>query len=79
MARRRHPKKEIESQLRLAEAAGWTVFPTKAGHAWGEMRCGALPPGACRVAVWSTPRDAGNHAKALGARIKKCPHATERT
>lgn len=73
--RTRHPKKEVEQALRFAEASDWSVEPKKGGHAWGEIRC---PTGRCRVAVWSTPRSPGKHAKALIARVRRCPHvATE--
>jgi hypothetical protein len=32
MARRRHPKKDVEGALRYAEEAGWTVESTVPGH-----------------------------------------------
>ena len=67
--RNRHPKKEVETVLQKAEAAGWSIV-VPASH-WGIMRC---PCGECQqVSIWSTPRDPGNHAKALQRRIDKCP------
>ncbi len=33
--RARHPKKEVEQALRLAEDHGWMVRPTASGHRWG--------------------------------------------
>ena len=74
MPRRRHPKKEIEVALRYAEDHGWAVEPKASGHAWGEIRCSFGAQGGCRVSVWSTPRDAGNHAKHMMRRVDACPH-----
>ncbi len=70
MPRGRHPKKEVEAALRQAEKAGWTVEQTAAGHRWGVARCGS----GCSVSVWSTPRNPGNHAKAIAKAVSNCPH-----
>jgi hypothetical protein len=70
MPRHRHRKKEVEEALQPAEAAGWMVVSTGAGHHWGVARCGA----GCSVSVWSTPRDAGNHAKDIRRGVDRCPH-----
>jgi hypothetical protein len=74
MSRRRHPKKEIETALRYSEGRGWSVKPKPSGHAWGEIRCPSGARGGCRVSVWSSPRDPGNHAKHLMRRVDACPH-----
>jgi hypothetical protein len=57
----RHPKKEIAEALRHAAQAGLTVAEIHRGHRWGEVRC------LCGLAfaVWSTPRNAGTHAKQI--------------
>ena len=68
--RRRHSKKEVEQALRQA---GWTVTPMKAGHRWGKAECGA----GCCLSIWSTPKSPGNHAKAIGHAVKRCPHEAE--
>ena len=69
MTRSLHPKKEVEAALRHAETHGWRVTVGGA-HAWGkiycprrhdECRCGEF----CITSVWSTPRNPGNHARAL--------------
>lgn len=73
MARGRQPKKEVEQALRLAETIGWTVTPTAAGHRWGKASCGR----GCTESMWSTPRNAGNHANHLLRRIAACPHYKE--
>ena len=76
MSRWKHPKKEVEDALRHAEANGWRVEPGGA-HAWGriycpyndaECRCGEF----CITSVWSTPKNAGNHAKALRRVVDNC-------
>jgi hypothetical protein len=70
MARRRHPKKEVEGALRYAEEAGWTVEPAVPGHRWGVARCGS----GCSVSVWSTPANPGNHGKDIRRAVDRCPH-----
>jgi len=72
--RKRHPKPEVEDTLAFAEASGWTVRDTPAGHKWGDMRCPEASRDGCRESIWSTPKNAGNHAKRLKARVGNCPH-----
>jgi hypothetical protein len=76
MGRLKHPRKEVEAALRHAEAHGWTVR-TGGSHAWGkimcpykeaECRCGEY----CIASVWSTPRNADNHASALKRVVDNC-------
>ena len=38
MARRPHPKPEVEAALRYAEFEGWRIEPG-GSHAWGKMYC----------------------------------------
>ncbi len=76
MSRPPHAKKEIEDALRYLEAQGWRV---KCGgsHAWGKIycpynnaqcRCGEF----CITCVWSTPKNPGNHARALRRVADNC-------
>jgi hypothetical protein len=76
MARKQHPKKEIELALRHAEQHGWRVQQGGA-HAWGKMycpydndacRCGEF----CITSIWSTPKSAGNHARQLRRVVDHC-------
>lgn len=76
MARSLHSKKEVEEALRYAEAKGWRV-EVRGGHAWGriycpyndeECRCGEF----CIASVWSTPKNPGNHARALRRVVDNC-------
>lgn len=76
MARRSHPKKEVEDALRHAEEHGWRV-ELGGSHAWGKMycpdndkdcRCGEF----CITSIWSTPKNAGNHAKGLRRVVDNC-------
>lgn len=76
MARKRHPKPEIEAALRHAERYGWRIT-IGGSHAWGRMacpradaecRCGEF----CLTSVWSTPRNPGNHARQLRRVVDNC-------
>ena len=76
MARTSHPKKEVEGALRYAEENGWRI-EVGGAHAWGKMycpyndkecRCGLH----CITSIWSTPKDAGNHAKAIRRVVDNC-------
>jgi hypothetical protein len=72
--RARHPKKEVEEALNEAEKAGWIVLPTSSGHRWGVLRCGEASRSGCQISIWSTPRNAGNHARQLLQAVGRCPH-----
>lgn len=76
--RKRHPKPEVEEALVFAERSGWTVRDTAAGHKWGDMRCPEASREGCRESIWSTPKNPGNHAKRLKARVRNCPHTGDR-
>jgi|SRR5690606_7972077 hypothetical protein len=82
MARPTHPKKEVEAALRYAESHGWRV-EVGGHHAWGriycpfndaECRCGEF----CIASVWSTPKNPGNHARALCRVVDNCTRNRER-
>jgi hypothetical protein len=68
--RRRHPKNDVEQALQLAEANGWIIVEVHRGHRWGLAACGS----GCRRAVYSTPRDAGDHAADIRRAVWRCPH-----
>ena len=76
MARKKHPRKEIEQALIHAEEQGWSVSPG-GGHAWGKMycpykdqdcRCGEF----CIASIWSTPKSPENHAKQIRRIVDNC-------
>lgn len=76
MARKQHPKKEVENALQHAEAQYWTI-EIGGSHAWGKMycpyndvecRCGEF----CITSIWSTPKNAGNHANQLMRVVNNC-------
>ena len=76
MARSSPPKKEVEDALKHAETQGWRVT-VGGSHAWGkidcpynddECRCGEF----CITSVWSTPKNPGNHARALQRVVDNC-------
>ena len=76
MARKKHSKKEIENALVYAEEQGWKV-KVGGSHAWGkiycpfndkECRCGEF----CVSSIWSTPKNATNHAKQIRRVVDNC-------
>jgi hypothetical protein len=76
MARRVHPKSEVEAALQYAEENGWRV-DVGGSHAWGkiycpyndrECRCGNF----CIASIWSTPKNSGNHAKQIRRVVDNC-------
>lgn len=76
MARASHPKKVVEEAVRYAEEMGWRV-EVGGAHAWDklycpyndvECRCGEF----CITSVWSTPRNPGNHARAIKRVVDNC-------
>jgi hypothetical protein len=76
MARPKHPKKEVEEALRLAEDQGWRV-EAGGSHAWGRMYCPYNDPECrcgefCITSIWSTPKNAGNHARQLKRVVDNC-------
>ena len=73
MARPVHPDKEIEAVVAEAENNGWRVVISK-GHSWAKLFCPLAERSGCIVPVWSTPKNAGNFAKMLRAKVAKCGH-----
>jgi hypothetical protein len=73
MPRSVHPNSDIEESVKLAEDSGWR-YEYSAGHAWGRLFCPSGRRGGCIISVWSTPRDAFDHARQIRRRIGKCPH-----
>ena len=72
MARRpRHPDKEVEAAIADAEALGWRV--KMQGH-WGRLYCPHADRSGCQIGIWSTPRNAGVHARQIRHRVDQCPH-----
>ena len=76
MPRPVHPKKEVEEALRHAERLGWRI-EVGGSHAWGRIycpfndercRCGEF----CITSVWSSPKNPGNHARALRRVVDNC-------
>ena len=76
MPRKPHPKLEVEAALRKAESEGWRIA-LGGPHAWGRMycpyndetcRCGEF----CIASIWSTPKNAGNHARQIGRIVDNC-------
>ena len=76
MARSSHPKKEIEAALRHAESQGWRV-EVGGSHAWAKIYCPYNDDGCrcgefCIACIWSTPKNPGNHARAILRVVDNC-------
>lgn len=71
--RPRHPDKAIEGAIQYAEHLGWRVEMSK-GHAWGRLYCPHATRAGCIISVWSTPRNADNHARQIRKSVDQCPH-----
>ena len=76
MTRKKHSKQDVENALQYAEEKGWHIV-VGGSHAWGKMycphndndcRCGEF----CITSIWSTPRNASNHAKQIRRVVDKC-------
>lgn len=68
MPRPRHPKKEVEAAIAYAESLGFRLR-VPWGH-WGVLLC----EGDCMVPVFSTPKNAWNHARQIRRAVDGCPH-----
>ena len=73
MNRDRHPKKEPEAVVRYAVEPGWEVHNGKR-HAKFKLYCKHHDRDGCKIPVWSTPVDAGDHAMSVKRAIDRCPH-----
>jgi hypothetical protein len=75
MTRWSHPKKQIRDALDGADAAGFDVEDTSGhGHGWGYVMCTLDKQ---RMSVWSTPKNADNHAKQIRHFISRHSHPEE--
>jgi hypothetical protein len=76
MSRSRHPRKDVEEAIRYAEAHSWRI-EVGGSHAWGRMYCPYNDPECrcgefCIASIWSTPRNAMNHARQLIRVVDNC-------
>lgn len=73
--RPRHPKKMIENAIQDAETRGWRYQASgKSSHAWGRLLCSLAAREGCKMSIWSTPRNAEDHAQQIRARVSACQH-----
>lgn len=74
----RHPKSEVEKAVQYAEGVGWKVSKANgSSHAWGRIFCPLSTREGCKLSIWSTPKNAGNHARHIRNYIDSCPHREE--
>ena len=72
-ARPTHPNKDIEAAVAFAEARGWQYVHSN-GHPWGRLQFHYGQQGGCQFSVWSTPKNAFDHARQIIRRVNRCPH-----
>lgn len=76
--RKRHPKKEIECAVVYAESKGWLYKkPGGSAHAWGHLFCPHHSREGHRISIWSTPKNAYNHADQIRRAVDNCEHSEE--
>ncbi|HBY1017458.1 TPA: hypothetical protein MIP50_18915 [Klebsiella pneumoniae] len=70
-----HPNKHIQAAIEHALSQGWVwVSPGNSAHCFCRLRCGN-PHGEHRdhqMSVWSTPKNAENHAKQIIRKVGHC-------
>ena len=76
MARKTHPKPEVEDAVRYAEKNGWHV-DIGGSHAGGKIKCPYNDKECrngkfCISSIWSTPRNSGNHGKQIRRVVDNC-------
>ena len=75
LKRNKHPCKEIEKAIQYAENKGWRYrIAGNSAHAWGRLQCPLCTRDGCQMSIWSTPRNATNHAKQIRRYVDKCEH-----
>jgi hypothetical protein len=68
-----HSQKQVRAALDDADAAGFKIVATAAhGHSWGYVDCPRCPD---RFYLWSTPRNADNHAKQIRRFVQRHAHS----
>lgn len=69
----RHPDKDIQSAIEYALSVNWRLKKkTGKGHAWGVLFCPQSDRTGCRISIWTTPRNAYNHADQIARKVAKC-------
>lgn len=72
---KKHPSKEVQRAIDYAVSIGWKFVKTgKSAHAFCRLYCPEESRDGCSFSVWSTPKNAENHAKQIIKNVDKCPH-----
>lgn len=71
-----HPAKEVSDAIEYALSLGWR-FVRGSGHCYGTLRCQFADRTGCQVRVFSTPENAGQHARWIRHKIDACPHEND--
>lgn len=69
---KKHPNKHIKEAIEFALANGWEfVEAGKSAHAFCRWRC-RYGHSEHQMSVWSTPKNAENHAKQILRKVQQC-------
>lgn len=72
-----HPNKAISQAIAYALEHGWHIVPSgKSAHAYCRLRCN-FGHSEHQMSVWSTPKNAENHAKQIIRKVNECQGADE--
>lgn len=74
MTRTRHPNKEVEAVIRLAEGLGWVCRAQ--GH-WERLYSPRNDRDGCQIGISGTPRNADAHARQIRRALIRCPNRHE--
>ena len=76
MAKRpKHPNKDIEDAIIYAEQHRWIYKDSgRSAHAWGRLLCPLHTREGHKMSIWSTPRNAFNHARQIIRLVDQCQH-----
>ena len=73
--RPKHPNKIIEAAIKYAEAKKWRYQSAgRSAHAWGRLLCPLADREGHAMSIWSTPRNAENHARQIRRNVDACEH-----
>lgn len=71
VSRGRHPKAPVANVLKNLPTARFDVVEIHSGHRWGKVICRQCEGS---QGIWTTPRDADNHAQQLERFAAKHDH-----
>lgn len=72
MTMKQHPNKHIKEAIAYALANGWHYVESgSSAHAFCRLRCN-FGHAEHQMSIWSTPKNAENHAKQIVRKVNQC-------